>query len=136
MSRKRLLKMPPKPLDPDTLFTLRQMVGYMPDDERIARYLGIDIGYVLYYRDQRPTCLRGRPPRKPDAKPLNEQLHVAKEPWAVNAALASEMLAGALDSYQKKMTGRHGNGPSPSIPTKGSISLIPGDCVPCKTARG
>lgn len=48
------------PLDPDTATTLRQMVGYIRDDRRIARYLGIDEAKVRTARSYLATHERGR----------------------------------------------------------------------------
>ena len=84
-------------LDVDTASTLRQMVRYLKDDRKIARYLGITERQVRAARVHLPTGVRGRARKIEGRADLRDGITLGEVAAARQAAtIGSERLLAAL----------------------------------------
>ncbi len=96
-------------LDDDTKDTLRKMVRYVRDDDRIAAHLRIDMAFVREARELEPAGVRhfATLSRKPirDEMPANgqpEPIGMGEDQFTRNAKAGSVMLGQAIE----RMIGR------------------------------
>lgn len=88
-------KKPLRPLDYDTADQVRNMVRYIKDDERIARYLACDIRHVQNARAHLPMRIPKRMKPAP-SESQNEVLELGKDAFTLQAIQGSQRLAAAL----------------------------------------
>lgn len=81
-------------LDIWTADTVKSMIKYISDDERIARHVGVHVSKVRRFREAEAE--HAPPTYAPQRKQQNENLNAANDPWINQTRRSTRALAEAL----------------------------------------
>lgn len=81
-------------IDTFTAETIRNMIKYISDDDRIARHVGVHVSKVRRLREAEAE--HAPPTYAPQRKQQNENLNAANDPWINQTRRSTRALAEAL----------------------------------------